>query len=266
MDFTSGIIENLDPRTKMLSFFSILFCLVLTPIPRLKDFGLYFLLIVLIVSLSKVTSHQIFRKVFVFFPFVFFIATVFLFLKEGDISWSVKIGYWKLSVTYEGVWMFLNIIIKSGLSILLLGIASLTTAFSDFLKGLEMLRVPRVIVMSMLFLYRSGMILFNDAKRLMQGGPLRCFDSGYKAPFQIIGYMIVALFIKICERTERMSSVAAVQGGCNREIVSTQRFRLSYVDVLFILGIIVLLLLIVSGVIHKIGYLKKEGTHLWMAL
>ena len=134
MKLTNSLLEKLDPRTKIISFLLVILCMILTPITRIRDFGLYFLLIVAIGFFSKITPRQILKKVCILVPFVLFIAMFVPFIKEGNVCWSLKINNWKLDITYEGVWTFLNIIVKSTLSIFLLVIATSTTTFPDFLK------------------------------------------------------------------------------------------------------------------------------------
>ena len=111
----------------------------------------------------------------------------------------MKISNWKFDITYEGVWTFLNIIVKSTLSILLLVIATSTTTFPDFLKGLDMLRIPRLLVMLMSFMYRYIFVLIDEARRLMRARSLRYFGSRYKEQFRTMGYMIGVLFIRTFE-------------------------------------------------------------------
>ena len=107
-----SLLENLDPRSKILAFLAIVFCMVLTPITRLKDFELYFLLILILGFLSKVTPAQVLRKVFILIPFVLFIGLFVPFLKEGHECCSIQILGWKLGITHEGIWTFFNIIVK----------------------------------------------------------------------------------------------------------------------------------------------------------
>ncbi|MCF6158818.1 MAG: cobalt ECF transporter T component CbiQ [wastewater metagenome] len=259
------IVESLDPRSKIISFLFIILCLITTPVTRLKDFGLYFLLILAIASLSKITVGQVLKKVFVLIPFVFFIAIFVPFIKEGNVCWALRIGYWEFPVTYEGIWTFLNIVIKSSLSILLLVIASLTTAFPDFLKGLEMLRVPRLLVMLMSFMYRYIFVLLDEAKRLIRARSLRYFGSRYREQFRIIGYMVGVLFIRTFERAERIYGAMVVRG-FNGEMPSMQHFTFSYRDFLFILGIIISLLFIVSGIIYNVEHWRIGHFHLWQTL
>ena len=262
---TNSVLEKLDPRIKIISFLAIIFCMILTPIIHLKDFGLYFLLMLIISFLSKVTSRQLLKRVCHLIPFVLFITMFIPFLKEGNVWWSLSIGYLKLSVTYEGAWTFLNVIVKSSLSIYLLVIASSTTTFPDFLKGFEMLRAPRLLVMLMSFMYRYIFVLLDEARRLIRARSLRYFNSRYREQFRIIGYMIGVLFIRTFERAERIYSAMVVRG-FHGEMVNVRRFKLSYMDIMFIIGIIISLLCIVSGLVYKIECIKIRDVHLWQGL
>lgn len=257
--------ESLDPRAKIISFLAIILCMILTPITRLKDFGIYFLLILAISFLTKITHSQLLKRTCVLIPFVLFIAMCVPFVKEGHIWWSLKIGSWKLNVTYEGAWTFLNIIVKSSLSILLLVIASTATTFSDLLKGLDLLRLPRLLVMLMSFMYRYIFVLLDEAKRLMRARTLRYFGSRYLEQFRVLGYMIGVLFIRTFERAERIYN-AMILRGFSGEIRGIKHFRLSYRDFLFMAGIIVSLLCIISGLIYKIECIKINNVRLWQGL
>ncbi|GAN34743.1 MAG: cobalt ABC transporter permease component [Candidatus Brocadia sinica] len=197
--------------------------------------------------------------------FVLFIAIFVPFVKEGQVCWSLKIGYWKMDVTYEGAWTFLNIIVKSGLSILLLVIASSTTTFPDFLHGLDLFRLPRLLVILMSFMYRYIFVLLDEAKRLMRARSLRYFGSRYVEQFRVLGYMIGILFIRTFERAERIYS-AMILRGFSGEMRSVKRFGFSYIDFLFIAGIIVSLMFIVSGLIYKMEHVKISNVHLWQGL
>lgn len=265
MEFTDSIMRSLDPRSKIIAFLSIILCMIMTPITRIKDFGLYFLLILAIISFSKITSWQILKRVFVLISFVFFIAMFVPFLKEGTVCWSLKIGPWELPVTDEGIRTFLNVIIKSGLSLLLLVVASLTTAFPDFLKGLEMLRMPKILVMLMSFMYRYIFVLLEEAKKLMRARSLRYFGYRYREQFRVIGYMVGVLFIRTFERAERVYGAMVVRG-FGGEIPSVKRFQFSYKDFLFILGVIASLLFIISGLVYKIEHYGIGNAHVWQAL
>ncbi len=262
---STSLLERLDPRTKIISFLSVIFCMVLTPITRIRDFGLYFLLILAIGFCSRITPRQILRKMCIAIPFVLFIAMFVPFLKEGTVFCSLKISHWKFDVTYEGILTFLNIIVKSTLSVFLLAIATATTPFPDFLKGLDMLRAPRLLVMLMSFMYRYIFVLIEEARRLMRARSLRYFGSRRGELFRTTGYMVGTLFIRTYERAERIYS-AMILRGFSGEALSVKRFRISALDILFMAGIIVSLVCIISGIVNKIERAKASGAHLWQGL
>src|SRR3989338_1143183 len=132
MKFTESILERLDPRTKIISFLLIILCLILFPVKSVKDYGLFFLLILVIALLSMVTPKQILKKLILLIPFILFITMLIPFFKEGHTYWSIKIGKLELDIAYEGIQTFIKIFIKSSLSILLIVIASFTITFSYF--------------------------------------------------------------------------------------------------------------------------------------
>ncbi len=265
MNFTNNLLARLDPRTKIVSFLAIILCMVSTPITRSRDFGFYFLLILAMGLLSNVAPGRILKRVGLLMPFVLVIALFVPFLKEGHTWWSLKIYGWKLDITYEGAWTFLNIIVKSSLSILLLTVASATTSFPDFLKGLDLLRFPRLVILIMAFMYRYVFVLLDETRRLMRARSLRYFGSRYREQFRVTGYMIGVLFIRTFERAERIYHAMAARG-FQGEIISGKRFRFSSLDFFFITSIIVTLIVIVSGFIYRIECVKSHGAHLWQGL
>lgn len=179
----SDFLESLDPRSKIISFLAIIFCIILTPIARFKDFELYFLLILGISFLSSITPSQILKRIRILIPFVLFMAMFVPFVKDGVVCWSMKVGYWKWEITSGGVWTVLNIVVKSSL-------------------------------ISLLFIIDNATII-----RIFRG-----------------------------------------------EMRSAKDFRISSLDFLFIAGIIVSLLCIISGFVYKIEFIRGENVRLWHGL
>lgn len=262
---TNRLVENLDPRAKIVSFLAIILCIILTPITRYKDFELYFLLILSLTFFSGTTVGQVFKRASVLIPFILAMALFVPFLKEGQVWGYLSVGYWKFAVTCEGAWMFLNVMVKSSLSILLFVLASSTTTFPDFLKGLDMLRAPRLLIMLTSFMYRYIFVLIEEARRLIRARAMRYFGLRYKEQFFVVGYMVGGLFIRTFERAERIYS-AMVLRGFSGEIPCVKRFKLSYKDFLFTAAIFILLSGIVSGLIYKIGCIKVSDARVWIGL
>lgn len=150
-----GFLENLDPRSKIISFLAIIVCIILTPITRFKDFELYFLLILGMAFLSSITARQILKRIRILIPFILFMSIIMPFIKEGLVCWSMKIGYWKLEITSGGVWIFLSIVVKTSLSFLLLIIDN--AAIIRIFHG-EMWSAKDFRISSLDFLFIAGII------------------------------------------------------------------------------------------------------------
>jgi len=99
----------------------------------------------------------------------------------------------------------------------------------------------------------------------MRARSLRYFGSRYKEQFRAMGYMIGVLFIRTFERAEKIYSAMIIRG-FSGEILSVKRFRFSSLDILFMAGIIMSLIFIVSGVVNKIEHMRVSGAHLWQGL
>lgn len=260
MKLPASLLEKLDPRTKIISFLSVILCMIMTPITRIRDFGLYFLLILMIGFLSKLTPGQILKRVCILISFFLLIALFVAFIKEGEVCWTLKIIYWEFDITYEGILTSLTIVLKSALSLFLLVIAFSTTTFPEFLKGLDMLRLPRLPVLAMSFMYRSVSELIDRARRLTSAIPPRCNSDGHNK-----GYMIRELCIRTIERAGRIIGALLIRE-FSGEAMSDKRMKFSLIDILFMAGIIISLLCIVSGLINDIMQIRVSSTHLWQGL
>ena len=116
------------------------------------------------------------------------------------------IGYLQRS---SGFW---NILVKAWLSILSLILLTSTTKLSNLLKGLEQLRLPRVMVMILSFMYRYLFVLVDEVMRMRQARDSRNFGGGRLWQIRTIGNMIGTLFIRSYERGERVYAAMVARG------------------------------------------------------
>lgn len=258
----AGILENLDPRSKIISFLAIIISIVMTPITRFKDFGLYFLVILAMIFLSRVTPGQIVKKICLLIPWILFMAMFVPFVKTGCVCWSLQIGCWKLEITDTGAWAFLNIVVKSGLSFLVLIIASLTTTFSGFFRGLALLHVPRLLIMLVYVIYRGLFVFLHKTAQRLQAGYQRFIGVPSSQTLRVPGFMAGLLTCRAPELSEKSYEPVSLQE-LQEAIRSARDFRISAQDFFFLAGIIVSLLCIVSGLVYQIEYIKRRDVHVW---
>jgi cobalt/nickel transport system permease protein len=203
----------LDPRAKIISFLAFVILVVLTPAAGYLNFYLYFVLILLLTSVSKVPLGFIFRRSLVVIPFVL-LATLFpLFSLDGTI-------------------IFIEVMAKAWLSVLSLSLLVSTTRFTDLLSGFQYLGMPRTMIMILSFFYRYVFILTDELMRLRRARDSRNFGGSWSWRVKTIGNMLGTLFIRAYERGERVYSAMASRGFTG-EIRTVSRLRAAPADYSF---------------------------------
>jgi len=207
-----SFIHRLDPRTKFITTLLFILAVVLTPPNNWPTFALYFALMATLLLFSKVPVFYVFKRSLVIMPFVLMIAIFIPFFKGGEVAGSYNIWLWQVSVTYNGLQVLWNVLIKAWLSILSLILLTSTTKIANLLKGLERLRVPRVMVMILSFMYRYIFVLVDEVMRMKQARDSRNFGGKRLWQMRTIGNMAGTLFIRSYERGERVYAAMLARG------------------------------------------------------
>lgn len=242
-----SFIHRLDPRTKFLTTLFLILAVAMTPPNRWQAFALYLFLIATLIVVSKVPILYVLKRSLVIMPFVLLIAIFIPFFKEGEVAGSYNIWLWQVTVTHSGLQVLTNIVIKAWLSILSLILLTSTTKMSNLLKGLEQLRMPRVMIMILSFMYRYIFILVDEVMRMKQARDSRNFGGKRLWQIRTIGNMIGTLFIRSYERGERVYA-AMLARGFDGQTRTLDRLRFRQVDAYF--GISFGLVLILTSIIN----------------
>ena len=208
----NSLIHRLDPRTKLITTLCFILVVVLTPMSRWEAFALYFVMVATLIIISRVPVLYVLKRSLVIIPFVLLIAIFIPFFKGGEVAGSYNIGFWEVTVTHSGIQLFLNILAKAWLSILSLILLTATTRFSSLLRGMEQLRLPRVMVMILSFMYRYIFVLVDEVMRMRQARDSRNLGGGRLRQIRTVGNMIGTLFIRSYERGERVYAAMMARG------------------------------------------------------
>ncbi len=230
-----SFVHKLDPRTKLITTLLLILTVVLTPLNQWLAFALYFIIIAALVLLSTVPISHFLKRSLVIMPFVVMIAIFIPFFKEGEVAGSYNIWLWQVSVTYGGLQVLANIVIKAWLSILILIWLTSTTKLPDLLRGLEQLRMPRVMVMILSFMYRYLFLLVDEAMRMRQARDSRNFSGSWLWQLRPVGNMVGTLFMRSYERGERVY-VAMVARGFDGQVRTLNRLNFRLADACFGIG------------------------------
>ena len=247
----NSLIHRLDPRTKLITTLAFILVVVLTPASQWPAFALYFVMVATLIIISRVPILYVLKRSLVIIPFVVLIAIFIPFFKEGEVAGSYNIWFWEVTVTHSGIQVFLNILAKAWLSILSLILLTATTRFSHLLKGMEQLRLPRIMVMILSFMYRYIFVLVDEVMRMKQARDSRNLGGGRLRQIRTVGNMIGTLFIRSYERGERVYA-AMMARGFDGQTRTLEKPVFGQRDLLFV---VILGLVLASAIVLNLWYL-----------
>jgi cobalt/nickel transport system permease protein len=197
---------------------SVILAIALLPV------GSYLALAVVLVALTggslvaRLGPFRLVRGAFVAAPFML-VALPLVFVRTGDPLGSVDLGPLRLTISGEGLRMFTTIALKSWLSVQAALLLTFTTPFHDLLDALRELRLPRILVAIIGFMYRYLAVLGEEAQRLMRARAARSAVAegvagggtiAWRA--RVTGSMVGSLFLRSYERSERIYAAMQARG------------------------------------------------------
>ncbi len=206
-----SLVHRLDPRTKLIATIAFILAVVLTPVTEWPAFIGYLLFVCALILISRLPPLYVFKRVLLIVPFVLLIG-VFNIFRAGEPMATMHIWRWQLSITHEGLLVFANVAAKAIISSLALIMLSSTTSFTNLLRGLQTLKMPNVLVMTLSFTYRYIFVLIDEAMRMWRARESRNFGGRWIWQVKTIGNLIGTLFIRSYERGERVYAAMVSRG------------------------------------------------------
>lgn len=213
-------LHRLDPRVKLISFFVLILAVVFTPSHHYLKFMVYFFMLLFMIILDRIPIKDLGKRLFFIFPLLVFLASSLILFGKNQHSGDLDI-----------LW---NILIKSLLSYLSLAVLSLTTEFYHLVKGLELLKLPRIIPSILSFAYRYNFLFVREAERLNRAKESRSFGKRKKlGEIKILSQLVPHLFFRTYARSERIYA-AMLSRGYEGKIKTLSFFKPGKKDFLFI--------------------------------
>jgi len=187
-------LSRLSAIFKIISCLGFIILIVLTPIKMKFAFALYALFVTALIFISKIPTLFFLKRLLVILPFLALVAFSAPFIQE------------------DGWVIFASCIIKAILIILSLMLVMQTTHFKHLLNALGNLKVPRLILMLLSFMYRYLFVLEDEILRKKRALDAR---SGGCRDWKIMrstANMIGSLFIHTYERAERIYLAMCARG------------------------------------------------------
>lgn len=207
-----GPARALDARVKLLAAVAVLAATVTTPPDALNAFAGYALLLLTLALAARVPLLGLLRRFLPLMLFVVAAAALVPFLHRPAVPEEPLFRAGWLEVSRSGLILLQGVLAKSGIGLMCALLLGATTPFPELLRGLERLRVPRVLVALLGFTYRYVFVLVEEARRMLRARESRCYGGRWLWQAHVVGHMVGTLFLRAHDRAERVYAAMLARG------------------------------------------------------
>jgi len=225
LSYRDTFVHRLDPRVKILV--SLVFVLFVVSFPKYELSGLmpFFIYPVFLLTAGDIPLRAIAKKVLFISPFALFIGIFNPFLDTEAIITP-------FGIPVSGGWVsFLSIIVKFVLTVSTALLLIAVTSFPGICEALARLRLPKIFVIQLLFLYRYLFVLLEEVLRMIRAREARSFGKRGKEVKTFVRLLSI-LLVRTVERAERIYQ-AMLSRGFKGEIRVLKSHSLRSQDFLF---------------------------------
>jgi cobalt/nickel transport system permease protein len=225
LSYKNSFVHRLDPRIKIIVSFIFILFVVSFPKYEISALMPFFIYPVFLLTAGNIPLKAIAKKVLFISPFAIFIGIFNPLIDTGVIISP-------LGIPVSGGWLsFFSIIVKFILTVSTALLLIAVTSFPGICEALERLKLPKLFVIQLLFLYRYLFVLLDVSLRMLRAREARSFGKRGKEIKTFIR-LISVLLVRSVERAERIYQ-AMLSRGFRGEIRVSKRHRLKYHDIIF---------------------------------
>jgi cobalt/nickel transport system permease protein len=192
------VVHSLPSHAKIVGAIIFILFSVATPITRWQAFIGYFGLLMLVIAYAKIPYPLVFKRSLIEIPFVFF-ALLMPFFGTGE---RFEVG--SLQLYREGLIAGAGILTKGTLGVITAIILSTSTTAREILRGLERLKLPKLLVQIASFMLRYVNVVNAEMERMKVARESRGFEATGIKHWKVLATAAGALFIRSYERGERV--------------------------------------------------------------
>jgi cobalt/nickel transport system permease protein len=201
-----SLIQALPPQVKLVALVGVVCSVVATPPMTAWPFGGHFLLLAFVAMLARLDPGRLLRGLAIEVPFVAF-AFAMPFLATGE-----RVVIAGVSVSVAGLWGAGTLLAKSTLSVLAALILAATTSRTEFVAGLQRLRLPALLVEILSFMVRYLEVIAEQWRRMAIARTSRGFRARSPQAWPALSGAVGAGFIRAFERGERVHLAMLARG------------------------------------------------------
>lgn len=215
-------VHRLDPRAKILGLIGLVLVSVSLPPGAWVAFGALAAILVGLVVAARLRPRHVLGRMSVEVPFLL-AAAVLPFTVEDGVALGITVG------------------LKITIGVLAMVILSSTTPFPRLLRGFELLRAPRPIVVIVAFMWRYLHVLGEQVSRMRTARAARGYSAGwFWQAVSSTGPLIATLFVRSLERGERVYLAMSSRGySGSMPTTAVEPLQLRTADAIFVAALAV---------------------------
>jgi cobalt/nickel transport system permease protein len=201
-------VHLLDPRAKILGLFAVTLVAVSTPIALWPVWIACAAALASVATVARLGPRQVWRRSRVIVPFALLAAVFVPFMREGGSEHALG----PLSVSEAGLETLAEVVAKASIGTVSAVVLGATTAFPSVLRGLEALRVPRLLVLVAGLMYRYLFVVMEETRRTWAALVSRGYRPRHALQVGALGQAVSALFLRTYARAERVHTAMLARG------------------------------------------------------
>jgi cobalt/nickel transport system permease protein len=202
------LFEDLPAEAKVLATVVVVLAVVATPRHAVWAIAAHAVVLLAVVAAVRLPAGVLLRRLRIEVPFLVF-AVLLPLVGRGP---RVDVPVVPFTLSHEGLWAGWNIAAKGTLGVLAAVVLSATTPTADLLRGLERLRVPRVLVAIAGFMVRYLDVVVGEADRMRIARVARGDDPRWLWQARATAATGGTLFVRAYERGERVHLAMLARG------------------------------------------------------
>jgi cobalt/nickel transport system permease protein len=197
----NSLIHKADPRLKLFVLVIYVFTVIFVPNPSVLDYMALLALVMVLAIMSRVSLLHYLSKLLKIYPMILLI---FIFIPFFPSLSETHFTVGNVKIYNESLQRFFEMNVKAILVLLVSIVLTTTTDFMRFLKGMEILKFPRITLAILSFMYRFIFLFIDEIERMILAYRSRYIKLNYWRRFKTFTGQFALLFIRTFERGERV--------------------------------------------------------------
>jgi cobalt/nickel transport system permease protein len=201
-------VHRLDPRAKILALIAVTLVAVSAPVAAWPVFAGCALVLGAVAVAARVSASDIWRRARFILPLVLLAAASLPFVRKGGPAYELG----PLTAYEDGLTVFAAVAVKAAIGTVSAVLLGATTTFPSVLRGLEAMRVPRLLVLIAAFMYRYLFVIVEETARMRAALAARAYRPRSALHAAALGRMATAMFLRTYARGERVYRAMLARG------------------------------------------------------